>query len=154
MEEEVRNMGEQVRGIDFQIKQHELFLAARSVDRIVQSAFFRVVWDSADAKKRKLAVTFISNLAVRNLQHWVCDDYSGYTVRELRQVASAHNVLNYCKMDKAELIHHFIEERIKDDKYSKVAKGNGANITGRWGSTNANSCSQRKTSNCNAAKGF
>ena len=106
-------------GINFQIKHHRDFLKARSVDRIIQTDFFRIAWDSADEKDQQQVVIIIGELNIDNLNNWLFRDFENCTVRDLRKIASANHVLNYCDMNKAELIHHFIKEKIKNVKDSE-----------------------------------
>ena len=117
-------MGRQITGVDFQIKHHRNFLKARSIDRIVQTDFFRVVWDAADKQRRQEIVFLIEKLCVRGLNNWLFGEFEDYSVRELRKIASANHVLNYCDMNKAELIHHFIKKEIKNVK-NRGTSGSG-----------------------------
>ena len=103
-------------GIDYQIKQHRIFLKQRATDRIIQSPLFQSVWDESSEWKKNQAKYYICWLEVRQLQLWLYSDFENYTVRELRHIASNNHVLNYCLMSKSELIQHFLEKGITDER--------------------------------------
>ena len=131
------------KGVDFQIKHHQDFLKARSIDRIVQTEFFRVVWEDADEKRQQEAVSLIKKLCTRGLNMWLFGDFEGCSVRELRKIASANHVQNYCDMDKAELIHHFIEKGIKNGKDRRTSKSGTTNITSGGCTGTSDKCQKR-----------
>ncbi len=132
-----------MKGIDFQIKHHESFLKARNIDRVVQSDFFCAAWDDASVKRQEEAVSLIEKLNVRELNSWLFGDFEGCSVRELRKIASANHVHNYCDMDKAELIHHFITEGIKNVKDRGTSGNNASDLIGSGSERAANKCEVR-----------
>ena len=101
--------------LDFQLKQHQIYLKQRSVDRIIQSNLFRDIWDQANKKKRRKAIKYIYLLMVKKLQLWLYDDFENFSIRELRQVASHNHILNYTQYTKAELITILLK-RNKDER--------------------------------------
>ena len=146
-------MGGKIKGLDFQIKQHKRFLLLRNLNRVIQSDIFRTAWDIASEERRNLALDLIIDLEVRLLQLWVYGDFDGYTARELRQVASANHVPNYCKMDTAELIHYFLQKGIKDGSTRHIRR-NETNTVGLGSARKSDSSTYWKAKNRNTRHGF
>ena len=115
--------------IDFQIKQHKIFLKQRSIDRIIQSDLFADTWDQVNKKKRRQALKHIYHLDIRKLQLWSYSDFENHSIRELRQIASHNHILNYCQLSKVELITILLEKGITDERDRKIIKRNETTLS-------------------------
>ncbi len=93
---------------EIQSKHHRLVLNYRGQDRFIQSELFVEAWNHANEDERKFILNIFPNPNPYELKRWILKTIIGgleqYPVNILRQLASYHRVMNYCRMTRAQLL--------------------------------------------------
>ena len=94
--------------IDIQIRHHRILLNYRSQDRIIQSDDFCEAWNRADEIQRKCILKILNNPRPYEAKRWVAtmikEGLDQYPIKILRQIASYHEVKNYSRLSRAQLL--------------------------------------------------
>ena len=116
-------MGGQIGRI--QVQHHHMLLDCRSQDRLVQSESFSQAWEQASDVHRVIALTYIKRIAPIALRFWVSDVLATGSLDQLnmvtlRHIASTHQIHNYSRMSKVEIIKSIEEKGVKFDGQNKL----------------------------------
>jgi len=110
-------MGRQVKLQEIQDTQHRLALKHRNLDVILNSKLFELAWKKAELVDKKEVIELINNIKIDYIKKWIRTilfDIYGYTIRELRELASQHHISNYSRMSKEDLITILNKKGIKN----------------------------------------
>ncbi len=104
---------------------HRLLLDCRSQDRIVQSESFVEAWKIATKVQKVIALTYLNKILPIALKFWVSDVLSIGSLNQLnmlilRQLASSHQIKNYSRMSKLEIIKHIESKGVKFDSQNQL----------------------------------
>lgn len=112
-------MGEKLKGINVQIREHKRFLRLRNQNRLIQSMAFLDAWDLFNDVDKDIILDLIEKIDPLMIKRWIrnilYDDFENHTTIELRQLASKNHIKNYSRMTKEELIYTLIQKGIEDD---------------------------------------
>lgn len=103
-----------------QIRHHRQTLDCRAQDRVVQSSVFAEAWTFATHKQREEVLEYLDILGYRQVKNWALKIMIGTLDRcsmiTLRKLARYHQIVNYSRLSKTELINKLNLKGVKDDR--------------------------------------